>query len=707
MWQGRGWQGLATVIAIAISILVPATANAGEGGFTTGRLGPYQIRFSDSPFGFSISRGGRYLLAGLGHSFERNGVRYATLGYTPQPAKELEPPDLSAAPDEEPSTQTSYVATRANGMWFGPDVYEARPRTDSPNGRRMRLTIWLRKDGTLGIRAGMMAGKAGSVYLGFRSPQDEAFHGFGGRREGTDLRGSDIKSWVLDYRYPDPTTAYYSPVPGFISSRGYGLLLKGDRISRWRMASDRPTAWRVSRPGGSMEMTLTSGGQARAMAGISRLTGRHRLPPAWATGTVLSRAIGIAADSGGKYQSRVESDLEHLASADFPISAYAFEGWQALPGSFVKATIRTLKEEGIHPVLYLRSFVSNDTAGTEGPGTFDQAISRKLVATGKDGKPFLLPSPFPGGQAAVIDLTKPAAVRWWRNRIWNLLDLGADGFMNDFGEQVEAGMRFHDGTSAALMHNRYPALQAKVTRAAVDAWERRHPKRHIFFFQRAGFTGSLSSVKWESAQFPGDETVDWGSDTGLPSIVPDMLNRALTGAVGFTTDIGGYSQFRTEQPFIPPTGEELFTRWAQAAVFTPFFRVHNSGLSGARMPWDFSTDAQSTWKKMVVLHNRSRPLIRRLWKRFLKTGMPMIRPLYLAGGVGPKNPHNDDEWMVGHDLLVAPVLEEGAVTREVLLPSGCWRRSGTGPPVEGARTVEVGAALDELPWFTRCGTSPL
>ena len=142
MWQGRGWQGLATVIAIAISILVPATANAGEGGFTTGRLGPYQIRFSDSPFGFSISRGGRYLLAGLGHSFERNGVRYATLGYTPQPAKELEPPDLSAAPDEEPSTQTSYVATRANGMWFGPDVYEARPRTDSPGGRRMRLTIW-------------------------------------------------------------------------------------------------------------------------------------------------------------------------------------------------------------------------------------------------------------------------------------------------------------------------------------------------------------------------------------------------------------------------------------------------------------------------------------------------------------------------------------------------------------------------------------
>ena len=90
-------------------------------------------------------RGGRYLLAGLGHSFEQKQGALRNPGIHPATGEGLEPPDLSAAPDEEPSTQTSYVATRANGMWFGPDVYEARPRTDSPGGRRMRLTIWLKR----------------------------------------------------------------------------------------------------------------------------------------------------------------------------------------------------------------------------------------------------------------------------------------------------------------------------------------------------------------------------------------------------------------------------------------------------------------------------------------------------------------------------------------------------------------------------------
>jgi hypothetical protein len=300
MWVGKAGKSLVTVAAVTIMILLPTTAGANEGGFSTGRLGEYQIRFTDSPFGFSIRKHGRYLLAGLGRSFKRDGVRYATLGFTPEPAAELEPPDLTANSGTEPKVQKAYVATHTNGVWFGPNVYEVRPFTDSPSRRKMKMTIWLKKDGTLGIQAGMPRGNAGSVFLGFRSPRSEAFHGFGGRREGTDLRGSDIRSWVLDYRYPDPTTAYYSPFPGFVSSRGFGLLLRSDRICRWRMASDRATAWRLSSKGRSIELSMTSGGQRKAAAGISKLAGRHRLPPAWSTGTMLSRTIGIVGDAGGK-----------------------------------------------------------------------------------------------------------------------------------------------------------------------------------------------------------------------------------------------------------------------------------------------------------------------------------------------------------------------------------------------------------------------
>ena len=146
------------------------------------------------------------------------------------------------------------------------------------------------------------------------------------------------------------------------------------------------------------------------------------------------------------------------------------------------------------PVICVRSFRMTPQA-PEGPAPSTRRFSRKLVATGRTGSRSLLPSPFPGGQAAVIDLTKPAAQsEWWRNRIArNLLDLERhQRFSNDFREQVRNGMKVSDGTSAALMHNRYRPLQTKVT-SAVDAWAPASGRRNgIFFFQRAGFTGSLS-----------------------------------------------------------------------------------------------------------------------------------------------------------------------------------------------------------------------
>ena len=236
-----------------------------------------------------------------------------------------------------------------------------------------------------------MAGKAGSVYLGFRSPQSEAFHGFGGRREGTDLRGSDIKagcSTTAIRTRPPPTTLRF---PVHLIAWLWPAA-EGDRISRWRMASDRPTAWRVSRPGGSMEMTLTSGGQARAMAGISRLTGRHRLPPAWATGPFFPGRSGsprtpVANTSRGS--SQILNIWPARISRSRPTPSKAGRRCQELR----QTTIRTLKEEGIHPVLYLRSFVSNDTAGTEGPRHLRPRRFPASWLRPAGRKPFLCPRP--------------------------------------------------------------------------------------------------------------------------------------------------------------------------------------------------------------------------------------------------------------------------------------------------------------------------
>lgn len=689
----------AALMAAAPAAAAPVTYDGPAGSVTVERA-PFRLVVKD--------RDGRTVLASLGRDRTLGGVRYAGLSFSAGGAEpELAAPLLAgetAAP-AGPAPRR-YVARRVTAVRRAGRELVVTLSTDDPSGRRIRLRVGPGPAGTLRLEATVRG--AAAVSAAFASSRSEAFHGFGGRRESTDLRGRSFVNWVLDYRYPDATTGYYTPLPSFVSSRGYGLLVDGERIGRWRLASDSPRAWRYASGGSSLALVVAPGGPVRAMRTLSAITGRHRLPPAWSIGATLSRTIGIVGDSGGRYRQRVEDDVARLERRKGPVAVYAFEGWATLPRPFVREVARRLRARGIRTLLYMRSFVSDDAAGTEAPGAFDEAVGRGLVARTAGGGPFFFPSPFTSqSNAAVLDFTNPATRRWWHRRVAALLDTGASGFMSDFGEQVLPGMRFRDGSTGAKMHNRFPVLQARTTRQAIGAWQRRHPGRTVYFFSRAAYAGAPGSAAWENAQFPGDNTVDWSPSTGIASVVPDMLNRAIGGAPGFTIDIGGYAQFTTANPFLDPTPRELFIRWTQLAALTPFFRVHNSGLSGVRMPWSYDPATLRHWEAMARLHARARPLILRLWRRFLRTGVPVTRPLWLADPGAGRGPRGDDQWLLGPDLLVAPVITEGATSRPVRLPPGCWRREGGGTQLRGDRTITVKAPLLALPWFTRCGSRPL
>jgi alpha-D-xyloside xylohydrolase len=200
--------------------------------------------------------------------------------------------------------------------------------------------------------------------------------------------------------------------------------------------------------------------------------------------------------------------------------------------------------------------------------------------------------------------------------------------------------------------------------------------------------------------FPGDETTDWSTSSGLRSLAPDMLNRGVGGAWGFSTDIGGYIDFLTGSP-----NSELFQRWTEWSALTPYFRVHNSGTTGGRMPWSYGPEELERWKAMAALHQRAIPLIRRLWREGRRSGMPVARPMWLAA---PKSPgaNRDQQWMLGRDVLVAPVVEEGATSRTLSLPGGCWVHGPSGTRYRGPGAIQVAAPLGSLPYFKRCGTSP-
>ena len=599
--------------------------------------------------------------------------------------------------------------------------------TDDPSGRTIRVD--LAPDPVSGAVdfSAALSSAAGVVSMStsFTSDADEAFHGLGGRHDGVDQHGQQLTQWTEEedqspgpvsglvgllpgtggsyYLFPNGPAAAYYVQNTFISSRGYGFALLDPQLAVFRLDSDRSDAWQVNVAAAAIHEVIAPGDPAAAITALTAITGRQSSPPTWAEGTLLYRGVKslIDPDTAASYLAKVRNDIAQIDANHLTVSGYAIEGWSLLSPTDLASVIAALKARGIHPLAYVRAYVSNDGAGTEPAGDFAYASSHGLLATNSAGSPYLFGSPFITGTAGLLDFTNPAAVSWFQSRISALFNMGFDGFMSDFGEQVLTGMHFHDGETGQTMHNEYSIDYQKAIKDEVTTYEATHPGRSIFYFNRTGFTGAPGSAAYESANFPGDETTDFTPASGLPSIVPDMLNRAVGGAPGYSTDIGGYLDELTGSP-----SAELFTRWTEASALMPYFRVHNSSTTGVRMPWSYDPTTLATYERMATLHASAVPYLNQLWAQFQATGVPPERPLWLAAPEAPGARTNDTEWLLGTDVLVAPVLTQGATSRTVSFPAGCWT-SVSGATFAGPASATVAAPLASLPYFTRCGTHPL
>lgn len=601
--------------------------------------------------------------------------------------------------------------------------------TSDPTGRTIEAFIGPRGRRAMTLRAAVTP-SAGVASLAdtFAAPPDEAFRGFGGRHNALDQRGQDFFNWVQQqnvgsgpfepgteptpgsggdtYQFPNGPAAAYYVQSQFISSRGYGFLLDNDELSGWRMASDRDDAWRVSVAAPRIEYVVAPGRARRAIATTTALGGRHRVPPRWAVAPQFDRLVRFTGHDPDSYLADVRSDLRNLRRTGTPISAYRIEAWHWLPKPTLRRIIARLNRRGIRALLYFRAFVGKDDIGTDAPRYYDEAVDKGYVATTATGDPYLFAGNF-NNLTAMIDFSDQEALRWWKGRIRSALRLGADGFMQDFGEQVQVDMHFANGETGETMHNRLPVLFHRATRSAVNGFERRHPGRRIFFFTRAGYSGTPGSAAYEGGNFPGDETTDWDRASGLASLATDMLNRGVGGAFGYGADVGGYFDFHT-----PETTRELFIRWAQWSALSPLMRLHGSINAGTHTPWSYGPGVVRIYRRLSKLHLAARPLILRLWRRAQRTGIPVARPMWLAYPRDPVAVVQDQQWMLGRDVLVAPVVEEGSRERAVYLPRGCWRRQlgqahpRNGPSFRGRTEVTVRAPLHRLTYFFRCGTQP-
>jgi len=434
------------------------------------------------------------------------------------------------------------------------------------------------------------------------------------------------------------------------------------------------------------------GRPSQVIARLTAANGRQIQPPSWALGPTLDRARPNIGYTPTAYASSVTSDLSTITAQHIPITAYRIEAWSGMPTATFEHFIRAFHRLGIHVLAYLNCYVAaNDPR-------YAQVIAAGLEVRTASGAPYVVPRTN-GAPAVILDFTNPATVAWWQGQVTSLLADGADGFMEDFGEQVMPDMHFANGQTGATLHNAYPVIYHQATRSALDAFQWAHPGRTVFSYVRSGYNGS---ARYEAGVFPGDETADWSRSSGLASLAPTMLNLAVGGAWGFTTDIGGYFASSATAP-----SSDLFLRWAAWSALTPYFRVHNNGLFGTRMPWDFGASTLSAYESLAALHNRALPLIEHLWSTADRTGMPIERPLWLAYPSDPRAATQNQEWMLGPDVLVAPVVTPSTSGRSVYLPAGCWQQAESGPRLRGGRNIWASSPVGTLPWFAHCGTHPI
>ncbi len=293
----------------------------------------------------------------------------------------------------------------------------------------------------------------------------------------------------------------------------------------------------------------------------------------------------------------------------------------------------------------------------------------------------------------VVDFTAAAASAWFAERIIrrNMLGIGLSGWMADFGEYLPVDARLAHG-DAKLLHNAWPTIWARVNAEAVT------DREDVVFFMRAGFTGVQ---RHNRLLWAGDQSVDFSRHDGLRTVITGALSSGLLGNPYHHSDIGGYTSL-----FGNVRTLELLQRWAEMAAFTPVMRTHEGNRPGENLQFHDSAEAMAHLARMVRVHTALLPVFQALADEAVARGLPMQRPLFLHFPDDARAYAVENAYLLGADLLVAPVHAASVAEWPVYLPAGArWVHLWSGRIYPGGGEVTVSAPIGEPPVFHREGAA--
>lgn len=526
--------------------------------------------------------------------------------------------------------------------------------------------------------------------------------------EGDCIYGLGDKTGVLNKRYyeyenwnsdiPDPHEdcfkSLYKSIPFFITLKEngvYGIFYDNTFKSYFNFGKENNTYYSFGSDNGNLDYYFIGGNSmSDIVTNYTYLTGRMPLPQKWTLGYHQSRwgydneetFRGLAAKLK---ECRIPCDALHF-DIDY-MERYKVFTWDKERFTDAKTLISDLKEQGIKAVTIIDPGVKIE----KDYNMYEEGIANGYYAKSPDGSVYenvVWP-----GDSVYPDFGNPAVREWWGSHLDFYTNLGVSGIWNDMNEPASFNgplpndVIFTDEdrpSTHAEMHNVYGHNMAKAT---YEGWKKLTGKRPLVI-TRACYSGSQ---KYTTA-WTGDNQSLW---THLRMAIPQQCNLGLSGMAFIGTDIGGFGADVTP---------ELLARWVQVGCFSPLFRNHCAKGNMNQEPWLFGDEVLAVYRKYVELRYSLLPYFYDLCRECEQTGLPFIRPLVLHYEKDAAVRNLNDEFLVGRQLLVAPVVEQGATKRMVYLPEGTWYDYWTHKEYQGTQYYLVDAPLDTCPIFVKAGS---
>jgi alpha-glucosidase len=546
-----------------------------------------------------------------------------------------------------------------------------------------------------------MAWDGAQVHVWKAMPEDENYYGLGDKAGPMNRRNRAFTMWNTDeYGWQESSDPLYKTIPFFIGLRkgaAYGVFFDNAYRSSFDFGKESRDYFSFGAEGGELNYYfLTGPDPKKVVQEFVDLTGHTPLPPLWSLGYQQSRYTYYPEEKAREIVKRLRADKipadaiyfdidYQQGNAPFTVNRTDFPHFEGMIADFRKQGLRTVLITDLH--------IKKDP--NHGYAPYDSGLKNDAFVKNPDGSVYV-GTVWPG-ESVFPDFTLTRVRDWWGGLYKDFVGMGAAGFWNDMNEpsvflRADKTMppdivhRLDDGTKLdhRAVHNIFGMENARAT---YEGLRKLKPDERPFVLTRAAYAGAQQYA----ATWTGDNSSTWNH---LKMSTPMLLSMGICGYPLVGDDIGG---------FATTPSSELLTRWFELGAFNPIYRDHAGKGTGDHEPWAHGPEQEAIRRQYIEMRYKLLPYIYSSIEETSRTGIPLMRPLFLEYPQTQEITGDDRDFLFGPDLFVTPVFSEEDQALEIHLPPGEWYEYKSSWKHKSGDKIESKPALDLLPVWVRAG----